>query len=328
MLFDQIVTSTRQIPGVTGAAATSAMPLAHLDLMPVVFEHGELSAPENRLTLFANVVTEGFFQTMDIPVVAGRTFTRNDTADTPAVAVVNQAMARHFWPGRSAVGQRVRLFDEQGPRAEVVGVVGTTTYLYPSEKPQDMLYLTFRQQPRGDMTVLAQTAGRSATPLPAMQRIVHSLDASVPVYDVHTIEAFYRGHATGLGAVIMTMIASIGLMGLTITLVGLYGLVSYAVNRRTREIGIRIAIGATYSRILRMLLRQGLAPAWVGMGIGVVLSLLSSRLLVIVIESSAVFSPLVVAAILPVLAAVTLLAAFVPARRAAKTDPTVALRAE
>ena len=109
------------------------------------------------------------------------------------------------------------------------------------------------------------------------------LDASVPVYDVHTIEAFYRGHATGLGAVIMTMIASIGFMGLVITLVGLYGLVSYAVNRRTREIGIRIAIGATYARILRMLLRQGLAPAWVGMGIGVVLSLLSSRLLVIVI---------------------------------------------
>jgi ABC-type antimicrobial peptide transport system permease subunit len=178
------------------------------------------------------------------------------------------------------------------------------------------------------MTVLAQTAGRSATPLPALQRIVHSLDASVPVYDVHTIEALYRGHATGLGAVIMTMIASIGFMGLAITLVGLYGLVSYAVNRRTREIGIRIAIGATHARILRMLLRQGLAPAWVGMGIGVVLSLLSSRMLVTVNESSAVFSPLVVAAILPVLAAVTLLAAFVPARRAAKTDPTVALRAE
>jgi len=143
-----------------------------------------------------------------------------------------------------------------------------------------------------------------------------------------TIEAFYRARATGLGDVVMTLVGAIGLMGLSITLVGLYGLVSYAVNRRTREIGIRIAIGATYGRLLRMLLRQGLTPAWVGMAAGVFLSVVTARLLVSVVQTTATLRPVTMLILVPVLVTVTSLAAFVPARRAAKTDPTVALRYE
>jgi putative ABC transport system permease protein len=188
--------------------------------------------------------------------------------------------------------------------------------------------LSFRQHARGDMVVLAHTAAASSAPLDGMRGIIRGLDAAVPMYDGQTVEAFYRARATGLGDVIMTLVGAIGVMGLTITLVGLYGLVSYAVNRRTREIGIRIAIGATYGRLLRMLLRQGLTPAWVGMVAGVFLSVVTARLMVTVVETTATLRPIIMLVIVPVLVTVTLLAAFVPARRAAKTDPTVALRYE
>ena len=147
----------------------------------------------------------------------------------------------------------------------------------------------------------------------------------MPLYDGQTIEALYRARATGLADVIMTVVGAIGFMGLTITVVGLYGLVSYAVNRRTREIGIRIAIGATYGRLLTMLLRQGLTPAWVGMVAGVFLSVVTARLMLKVVETTATLRPVIMLIIVPVLVTVTLLAAFVPAGRAAKTDPTVAL---
>jgi predicted permease len=327
-LFDRIVTSTRQLSGVRSAAVTSAMPLFGVELMPVVFDASKTAGAADGVTIFANVVSENYFETMGIRLLEGRAFRATDRSDTPEVLVVNDTMARHFWPGRSAVGQRVKLRDSGGPIAEVVGVVQTTMYLYPSEKPQDMLYMSFRQHPRGDMIVLAHTAAGSSTPLNGMRGIIRGLDSAVPLYDGQTIDAFYRARATGLGDVIMTLVWAIGLMGLTITLVGLYGLVSYAVNRRTREIGIRIAIGATYGRLLRMLLRQGLAPAWVGMVAGVFLSVVTARLMVTVVETTATLRPVIMLILVPVLVAVTLLAAFVPARRAAKTDPTVALRYE
>ena len=326
--FDRIVTATRQLPGVRSAAITSAMPLFGLELMPVVFDAAKTAGAAEGQTLFANVVSEDYFETMGIGVVEGRAFQATDTSDAPEVIIVNDKLARHFWPGRSAVGQHVRLRDNGGPIAEVVGVVRTTMYFYPSEKPQDMLYLSFRQHARGDMVVLAHTAAASSAPLGGMRRIIRGLDAAVPAYDGQTIEGFYRARATGFGDVIMTLVGAIGLMGLTITLVGLYGLVSYAVNRRTREIGIRIAIGATYGRVLRMLLRQGLTPAWVGIVAGVLLSIVTVRLMVTMVETTATLRPVIMLILVPVLVMVTLLAAFVPARRAAKTDPTVALRYE
>jgi len=326
--FDRIVTSTRQLPGVRSAAVTSAMPLFGLELMPVVFDSSKTTGAADGVTIFANVVNEDYFETIGVGLLEGRGFQTTDTTDAPEVVVVNDTMARHFWPGRSAVGQRVRLREAGGPIAEVVGVVRTTLYLYPSEKPQDMLYLSFRQHARGDMVVLAHTAAASAAPLGGMRGIIRGLDAAVPAYDGQTIEAFYRSRATGLGDIIMTLVGAIGLMGLTITLVGLYGLVSYAVNRRTREIGIRIAIGATYGRVLGMLLRQGLTPAWVGIVAGVLLSIVTARLMVTVVETTATLRPAIMLIVVPVVVAVTLLAAFVPARRAARTDPTVALRYE
>jgi ABC-type antimicrobial peptide transport system permease subunit len=201
-------------------------------------------------------------------------------------------------------------------------------YHFPGEAPSSMLYLPHRQQPRPNMVLLAQTAGPSAEPLSAMRELVSALDPDVPVYDAQTIERFYGALAVSLASVVLSMIGGIGVMGVVITVIGLYALVSYTATRRTREIGIRIAVGATYGRVLRLLLRQGLAPVWIGLGVGLLLSGATARILPAFVPLSEAYDGRALYGLVPVLLAVTLLAAFLPARRAARVNPMVALRDE
>ena len=143
-----------------------------------------------------------------------------------------------------------------------------------------MIYFPFRQMPRGTMVLLARSDGDSgATSVTPLRALAHALDAAVPAYDAQTIEAFYAARVTTIGRVMTRLMGGMGLMGLTLTMVGLYGLVSYSVSRRTREIGIRVAIGATHGRVLAMILRQGFTPAAYGLAAGAVLSVALTRLL-------------------------------------------------
>ena len=158
--------------------------------------------------------------------------------------------------------------------------------------------------------------------------MLRRMDANVPAYDLQTIEAFYDARLTAIGRVITRLVGGIGLMGMTLTIVGLYGLVSYAVSRRTREIGIRIAIGASAGRVLGMILRQGMTPAWFGVPAGLLLSAATARVLPLLAPFTYRIEPSTFLFVVPVLLAVTLFAAFVPARRAARVDPTVALRCD
>src|SRR6185436_9605196 len=171
--------------------------------------------------------SESYFETLEIPLLAGRGLRATDTAATPRVAVVNDTFARRYWPDGSAVGRRFRLFDEQGPTVEIVGTVPTTTYLYPGEQPQEMIYLPFRQAPpREGMILLVATSGDSSAMLAPVRDLVKRLDPDVPLFDLQTMEVFYAARVTSIGTVISRLIDGIGLMGLTLTMVGLYRLVS------------------------------------------------------------------------------------------------------
>jgi ABC-type antimicrobial peptide transport system permease subunit len=220
------------------------------------------------------------------------------------------------------------LNDERRAWVEVVGVAQTIKYLYPGEPPQELVYFPFRQEPRGSMVLLAETTGESRDVLAPLRDLVRRLDGNVPAYDVQTIESFYDSRLTAIGHVITRLVGGIGLMGMTLTVVGLYGLVSYAVSRRTREIGIRIAIGASAGRVLGMILQQGMMPAWFGVPAGLALSAVTARLLPRLAPFTYRIEPWTFLVVVPVLLAVTLFAAFVPARRAARVDPTVALRCD
>jgi predicted lysophospholipase L1 biosynthesis ABC-type transport system permease subunit len=265
---------------------------------------------------------------MDIDVVAGRGFTSEDDEAAPPVAIVNTTLARHYWRDVNPVGARVQVLDAPRPSVEIVGVVETTKLAFPGELPQEAIYFPYRQRPRGQMVVLAHTAGASAELLEPMRDVVLRLDRDVPIFDVQTMEEFYYVSATSLLGTIVEMIGGIGVMGLALTMVGLYGLVSYGVSRRTREIGIRIAVGATYARIVRMILHEGMRPAWLGLAAGLLLSAITDRLLLRLVPVEQHVGRETYYIVLPLVAVVTLTAAFVPARRAAKVSPTVALRCE
>jgi putative ABC transport system permease protein len=327
-LFERTLESVRAMPDVISVGVTSAMPLWDLEVTRVVPLNSAVAADGGALMPFAAVVDEGYFAAMDIPVLRGRAFDRGDTASSPMVAIVNDTMAKRYWPSADAVGQRFRLNGIDGRTVEVVGVVARSMYHYPAEPPMEMIYYPYRQHPRTAMTLLAHTAGPSASVLPALRGAVHAIDPNVPTFDAHTMERFYAALSTNLASVILALIGGLGVIGVTISVIGLYGLVTYSVSRRTREIGIRIAIGATYASVLRLVLRQGLAPAWIGLGCGCLASVAAARLLPSVVPFTEAYDARGLFGFVPLLLAVTLLAAFVPARRAASVNPAVALRHE
>jgi predicted permease len=326
--FERALANIRELPGVESATAVTVMPLFGLEFASVVPEGYRLPEGEKSVRPLTSSIDEQYFDTMQIPVLAGRGFLPSDDDDAPPVAIVNEVFARHYWPSEDAIGKRFNLVDARGPWVEIVGVVNTTKYGYAGEPPQEFVYFPYRQQPRGIMVLLVATSGESASVIPALREVVRKLDSDVPAFDAYTMETFYAARATTIGNTLIMMIGGMGVMGMTLTMVGLYGLVSFGVSRRTRELGIRIAIGASYRRVLLMILRQGMTPAWFGLAAGVVLSVATMRVLPTLIPFNYSPNPRVFLIVLPLLFLITALAAFVPARRAARVDPTVALRSD
>jgi putative ABC transport system permease protein len=265
---------------------------------------------------------------MGLSILQGRGFSPTDSADSARVAVVNEQLAR-YWPGQAPLGKRFRLNDDKGPWVEVVGVEKTSKYTFLTEPPREFLYLPYKQRPQLRMILLAESTGDPASLATPLRDVVRTLDANQPIYDVRTMEEFYRMRVITVFNVVIGSVAAMGVMGLGLSIVGLYGLVAYAANRRTKEIGIRMAIGAGESTVLRMVLRQGMVLAVAGLGVGLVASLGARRVLAAAFGNAdrhvdVVAFLLVASAVL----VVTLLAAYVPARRASRVNPVEALRIE
>jgi putative ABC transport system permease protein len=325
--FDRLLTDVRRLSGVTTVGVASAMPLFSFETSTIAAEGEQAGDDQPRPTSVANRIDEGYFETMKIPLLAGRPFLASDVPASPRVAIVNDTLASYYWPGEPAIGKRIRV-PPSTEWIEIVGVVRTSKYWFPGENPQRAAYFPFRQHPAGRLTILAATPADSRTLIEPMREVVRAIDADVPVYDATTIEDFYDARATSFGDVLLRLVSGMGLMGMTLTITGLYGLVSYAASRRTREIGIRIAIGASPGRVLTMIMRQGMRPAWLGMIAGVGVSLMTGELLAAEMPIAFDYSPQALVAILPILVIVTAIAAAIPARRASRVSPTVALRAE
>jgi predicted permease len=326
--FQRVLADARALPGVRSASVTSTMPLFSHRFASLAREGEILPDGDAGTPAWSNSIDDLYFDTMNIPVVAGRAFTAGDDGNAAGVAIVNTMLARHLWPDGDAIGRRLRVVDQGGRWVTVVGVVQPNTYGFPGERPQDAVFFPYVQWPRGQMVLLAHTAGESASVLDALRDLAQRPDPAVPVFDVQTIERFYHVLVTAQFGTIVRMIVGIGLMGMALTMVGLYGLVSYAVSRRTREIGIRIAVGATHSNVIRMVLRQGMTPVWLGLAAGLALSAVTSSLVVGLVPIEHRMSALTYCLVIPAVIAVTLLAAGVPARHAARISPTIALRCD
>ena len=331
--FVSALDSASRIAGVTSSSVTSAMPLFSWESTLIVPEGYHLPDGQTSVRSYSNSVDERYFSTMEIPILSGRAFTAADGVDAERVAIVNDTLAEHYWPGADPIGKRFLVDGEAGNERRrgwvtIVGVARTSAYGYFAEPPQDMIYYPFRQMPRGNMVLLVRSDRESGALLGPLREVARALDASVPAYDAQTIETFYAARVTIIGTVMTRLIGGMGVMGLTLTMVGLYGLVSYNVSRRTREIGIRVAIGATHRRVLGMILRQGMMPALGGVVAGGVLSAAVTRLLRTLVPLNSKYEAGTFAIVVPLVVLVTLIAALVPARRAARVHPTEALRCE
>jgi predicted permease len=284
---------------------------------------------KDNAVVFANRVNENFFETMGVPLVRGRGFRETDTPDTPRVAVVNEQFAQHYWPSQDAIGKRLRVLDPKNPNSpwvQIVGITKTGKYLWIAEPPTEFLYIPYRQDPKSRMILVAESAGASAGIAAPLREVVRALDVNQPIFDVRTMEEFYDMRVVSTGNTILEIVAGMGVMGLILAMIGLYGLGSYAVSRRTREIGIRMAIGASAPSVLQMTMLRGLTPALYGLAAGLVASVFAERLLKVVFPTHTQTDIGAYLLVVPLLLAITMLAAYIPARRASRVDPMQALR--
>jgi predicted permease len=326
--YKQLVERARSTPGVKSATLVNAIPfMPNQHQESIVPEGFQLPKNKDSVEVFANWVDEQFFETMAVPIVRGRGFRVSDVFGGPRVAVINQVMAAHYWPNQDPIGKRFRLGDRNGKWVEIVGVAKTGKYLWIGEPPTEFMYLALDELPRARMTLVAQSLGDAAGQVAPLREMVRGLDANQPVYDVRTMQDLYQARALSTPLMINEVVAAMGLIGLALALVGLYGLMAYSVSRRTREIGIRMAIGADRASVMGMVLRQGLRLALTGLAIGLVVSFGAERA-VMAVFGAAERDPLAYLLVAPALLAVTMLAAWVPARRASRVDPLRALRYE
>src|SRR6266581_2805813 len=215
---------------------------------------------------------------MQIKVSRGRAFTSADTATSGGVAIVNEQFAGRYWPNQDPIGRRVRLARNPGGWLEIVGVTRTGKYLWIAEPPTPFLYLPFAQHERSRLSLLVESTTTDAAALASpLRALVAAIDVSQPIANTQPFARLYQERAIVVPRILMQTAGAIALLGLTLALVGVYGLVAYSVARRTREIGIRMAIGAAKSDVLSMVLRQGLALSVTGVAAGGMASIVVAR---------------------------------------------------
>jgi putative ABC transport system permease protein len=319
----------RETPGVQSEALTQNVPLGNDDFDSVAFVPEGFQMPPDRANFNSTMDTidEGYFETMGIPILRGRAFLPSDNAEAPRVAVVNEHFAKHYGPGGDAVGKHIRLDSSAGAPVEIVGVAQTIKTQNMTD-PTDFVYVPLAQHPVARMVLMLHTSGDPLQLVQPVKNVVHSLDSNLPMLQTRAYQDFYLNQAVRGPRIAIDLVGSMGLVGLLLAVAGLYGLVAYNVSRRTREIGIRIALGAASSDVLRLVLGKGLVLVGIGMVAGLAMGFALEQLMNSMLFNSGGVDILAYAVVVPTMFLVTMLAAYVPARRATKIAPTQALRYE
>jgi putative ABC transport system permease protein len=309
---------------VRAVAVASNLPLADRRNIGFRVEGADESA-EN--TAYNALVSEDYFRVMGIPVLKGRAFDEGDRAGGRPVVVVSQSFARRFWPGQSALGKRYSHAGSAGPWIEVVGVIEDGKYFSLSEDPTPFVYSYLNPLDGGDLTMVVRTTGEPQSAMGAIRREFQQLDAALPVYNVKTMVE-HMSVAYFPARVAATLLGCVGLLALLLAAIGIFGVMSYAVTQRTREIGIRMALGAQAGGILKLVVGEGLKLATLGMAIGLAGAIAGTRLMSSLLYGVNALDVVTFAGVSLLLALVALLACYIPARRAMRVDPLVALRYE
>ena len=326
--YRQLVDAVRVIPGVEDVALVNRIPLSGGQTNPIQVEHA--TATPNELTnVDTRTVTPDYFKTMGIDLVQGRAFTEEDDAEAPPVVIVDERLARAFWPGESAIGKQLRDPPWRDPRRwyRVIGVVRHVRTIGLDVDPLPQVYWSYRQWTQNRMVLAARSVGESSVSLPAVMKAIWSVDPEQSVYDVEAMrQIVYQSVASRRLA--MWLMAGFSGLALLLAAVGIYGVVAYGVTQRMREFGIRVALGATRPEILRLASWQGASAALTGAAIGLVVASAAAGAMSKLVFGIAPRDAISIMAATIVLLIVALIASYIPARQAAAVDPGITLRAE
>jgi len=324
--FRQTLERLRAVPGIESAALARAVPFSGNGGSTTFQVEGEPEPPKGREPVAQlNIVSPDYFRTMGIRQLEGRDFDEHDTADVPSVAVVNETMARQLWPGMDPIGRRLRLRDAGW--VTVVGVVGDVRHSGPSEPPQPQIYTTHEQDARIFACVVARTAGEPMAMAAPMRAALWAVDKDQPVWKVRAMEELVTG-SRGTARAMSLLVGVFAAVALALAGVGIYGVMAYAVSQRTREIGIRMALGAASGRVLRLVVGRALVLTSVAIVLGAIGATVLARLLGTLLFGVGPADPVTFGVAAAALASVGTLAACLPARRAARIDPVRALTEE
>jgi putative ABC transport system permease protein len=329
--YRQLRDRLETLSGVRSVTLTTRLPLNFGLQRTLHLEDQVPSEQERGVLVNVSTVDLGYFETLQIPLERGRSFETYDDADAPPVAIINQTMAKRFWPGQDALGKRIRFFagadGEFTPLIEVVGVTKDTKYVTLGEDPIPFVYLPLRQDYNPGLVLLLHTAADPAGILPQVRREIQSMDAGLPIFNVQPL-AQQIINSLFLARAGAYLLGAVGVLALVLATVGVYGVISYSVAQRTHEIGIRVALGAQPGHILKLVLRQGMLLVVIGMAIGLAGAVAATRLIATLLYGVSPTDPVVFVGIPLLLVAVALLACYLPARRATLVDPLLALRYE
>jgi predicted permease len=329
LFYQQLLERVRNLPGVEQAGEVSVLPLGGgISWGGITIEGYQPAAGQSSIQADIRIASDGYFETMKIPLIKGRFFDEHDTKDSEKVIVIDENMARTYWPGADPIGKRLKPGSASGtgPWFTVVGVVGNVKQYALDTDSRVAFYVPQSQEPESTMYLVARTSDPTGTAAAVMKE-VHALDPNVPVYEVKTMEQLLSD-SLARRRFAMVALGLFALVAMILAAVGIYGVISYSVTQRTREIGIRMALGASRGDVLRMIVRQGMLLAAVGLGLGLAGALGVTRLMESLLFGVGATDPLTFIGIAVLLGGVALVACYIPARRATKVDPMAALRYE
>ncbi len=328
--YSQTIDRLEALPGVPSVSITDYLPLGFASTAQGLTIEGRPASDTKNVTVGSMSVGPGYFATMGIPLLEGREFRAEDNETASSVVIVNKALAEHYWRGESPLGQRIstgRDAKDQRIWSEIIGVVPTGKYRSLRETDMPFVYHPFLRAFDQHATLVVHTSKDPAAMLPVIRRTVQAVDPTLPILEEQTMQSYmsvplFPAHITGV------LLGTFGGLGLVLAMVGLYGVIAYSVAQRTHEIGIRIALGAERQNVLRLVVGQGLRLTLIGVAIGLVAAFAATRLLSSLLYGVSATDPLTFAGVAILLIFVALAACYIPARRAMRVDPMVALRYE
>jgi putative ABC transport system permease protein len=327
--FHRFLTSVKAVPGIQSAAFAEIVPLSQddMDMGYFIVKENPPLAPGEHLAADYRDVTPNYFATMGIPLLKGRIFSERDNLDRPRVVVIDETLARQFFPTEDPIGKHLQVPDATRPAREIVGVVGGVRDTGFDQQPRPAIYFPSAQSPDQTMSLVARTSLPPATILPAIKTAIWSVDKNQPVFDVKSMDDIISGNVSAQRLAFL-LLGVFAFLALALAAIGVYGVTSYLVSERTHEIGVRMALGAQPWDVSRLVLSHGAKLAGIGVIAGAVAALALTRLLTNLLFGVSASDPLTFVGVGLLLVVVAVVASYIPARRAMRVDPMVALRYE